>query len=230
MKNTVSIRSMARAISLCSTGFLLLFAGANASAAITGSVHDFSGRSWNNTNELCVVCHTPHNADISVSAAPLWNHAITGVTFNTYTSPTFDGAATITQPGGNSKLCLSCHDGTVAVDAFGGAAGGAEFVTGDKAVGRLGELGDDHPISFVYDTALQGLDPGLFDPSAKVVTIGKTGVGFKTKTGTIQDVMLFNDQLECGTCHDVHNNFAGGSPLLRINNAGSGLCLSCHDK
>lgn len=184
-----------------------------AKGAITGSAHDFSAKGWNPGGEICVVCHTPHNATTSASA-PLWNHALTVSVFTLYSSTTLN--AVVGQPVGVSKLCLSCHDGTVALDSFGGATG-TTMITGGALVGT--NLSDNHPISFTYDTSLATLDGGLFNPSAALSGLG----------GTIAADMLFGGKLECGSCHDVHNG-AGLANLLIKTNAGSALCLTCHDK
>jgi predicted CXXCH cytochrome family protein len=186
-----------------------------ARAEITGSAHDFSGQGWSG-GEICIVCHTPHNADTSVAEAPLWNHEVTTATFTVYTSPTLD--ATVGQPGGVSKLCLSCHDGTVAVDSYGGATGN-EYISGDELLGT--DLSNDHPISFTYDTALATADGELEDPAT-----APSGLG-----GTIDEDLLFNGSMECGSCHDVHNTAsAGNEHLLLITNQGSAICLTCHAK
>lgn len=193
--------------------------------SISGTAHDFSANTWSG-GEICVVCHTPHGADTSVVEAPLWNHDVTTTAFTTYNSPTFN--STTGQPAGSSKLCLSCHDGTIAVDSFGGATGTNFLNAADpKTVGANGDLSNDHPISFAYDTALAATDGGLFDPSIATATIG---TGAQTKTGTLADVMLLGGQVQCASCHDVHNTFAATQPLLKISNAGSGLCLTCHNK
>lgn len=202
---------------------IFLMAGANA-GTIVGSAHDFSMTGWGDTDEICIFCHTPHNADTTVALAPLWNHELTTLNdFTVYSSATLD--AVVDQPDGVSILCLSCHDGTVAVDSFGGRTG-TRFITEDSRVYIGKDLSDDHPISFVYDDALADLDGGLFHPSSTEVIIGSD----KTKTGTITDIMLFNDKVQCATCHDVHNTFTDGDNLLRISNTASGLCLTCHDK
>jgi predicted CXXCH cytochrome family protein len=181
---------------------------------IAGSVHDFSGDAWSG-GEICIACHTPHNA-LTAPDGPLWNHELTAATFTTYSSSTLD--ATIGQPGGVSKLCLSCHDGTVAIDSFGGATGSI-MITGNALLGT--SLSNDHPISITYDTALANADGELADPSTVTSGLG----------GTITADMLFSDQMECASCHDVHNTVTTGTPsLLRINNAGSALCLKCHLK
>jgi len=182
---------------------------------IAGSAHDFSTETWNTTDEICIVCHTPHNADVTVADAPLWNHELTTSTFTLYTSPTLD--ATLGQPTGSSKLCLSCHDGSVALENFSGATTGTHFITGGTLLGT--DLSDDHPISFVYNTALATTDGGLNDPS-----VALSGLG-----GTIAEDMLFGGTMQCASCHDVHNS-AGVNDLLLKSNSASALCLTCHAK
>jgi len=196
------------AVSMCTLGF---------AQSIVGSAHDFSTDGWNPGGEICIVCHTPHNA-VTGLTAPLWNHEVTSQTFTLYTStvsPSFDG--TTTQPDGASKLCLSCHDGTTKVDNFGGQTGGTQTITGGANIGT--DLSNDHPVSFTYTTATATADGGLFDPSTKT-----TGLG-----GTITADLLLADKVQCSSCHDVHNG-SGIAKLLRISNAGSTLCLTCHNK
>lgn len=182
------------------------------SAAITGTDHDFSPQSY--TTEICNVCHTPHNADTSVTDAPLWDHEITAAAYTVYSSATLD-ATVDNPPTGISKLCLSCHDGTVAIDSFAGATG-TSFVTGAALVGT--DLSDDHPISFTYNNALATTDGELEAPST-----ASSGLG-----GTIDADMLFSGKLECASCHDVHDDTI--SPFLRKTNVSSALCLTCHQK
>ena len=186
-----------------------------AGAQISGSEHDFSGQGWG-TNEICQPCHTPHNASIALPVV-LWNHEVTVATYTLYTSPTMN--ATTGQPDGVSKACLSCHDGTVALDSFGGSTG-TNFITGSANFGT--DLSNDHPVSFAYDNALATADGGLHPPETQTSGLG----------GTISADMLFgalSDQVECASCHDVHN--ASNLPsLLLKSNAGSALCLTCHAK
>ena len=68
------------------------------------------------------------------------------------------------QPDGVSLLCLSCHDGTVALDAYGGDPGNAGTIGDQFDLGT--DLNNDHPISIVYDSALATLDGGLHDPKS----------------------------------------------------------------
>ena len=197
---------------------------------IVGTAHDMSGSGFSG-GEICVVCHTPHNSDTSVTQAPLWNHAVTTTTFTMYSSGTLD--ATIdNQPTGTSKLCLSCHDGVTAIDSFGGNTGTTVINNVNKAIGINGDMTNDHPISITFDTALSGVDPGLHDPATRSVTIGEGGD--KTRTGTVASLMLSGGKVQCTSCHDVHNNFVGpgtnNQPFLKVSKAGSQICLTCHNK
>lgn len=89
---------------------------------ITNTKHNLSVRgpgSVKATNQygVCVFCHTPHGATLGVT--PLWNKKLSTATYTPYTSSSLDAEAILGgplgQPGGSSKLCLSCHDGTLAV-------------------------------------------------------------------------------------------------------------------
>ena len=196
-------------------------------AGITGSAHDFSGFGFAG-GQICLPCHTPHNAQSD--AAPLWNHELSVANYNVYTSPSLD--AVVGQPTGASKLCLSCHDGTVAVDSFGGQTGTIFIDAFGADVNLTTDLSNDHPISFTYDSALATTDPGLYDPTSTIVTIGS---GTFSRTGSISDVMLEGGtELQCQSCHSVHNDFVAGiaisDALLKISIGGSDLCLACHNK
>lgn len=184
---------------------------------IEGSAHDFSAIDPN--EQICIFCHTAHNADTTVVDAPLWNHQVTTRTYQLYNSPTMN--ATTDQPTGASRLCLSCHDGTVAVDSYGGRTG-VIFLGGSLAIGA-DQLVNDHPISFTYDDGLASDDGELFPPSSTPSGLGST----------IREDLLFNDRLECSSCHDVHNGASAevvDDSLLLITQVGSQLCLTCHDK
>ncbi len=187
-------------------------------SAISGTGHDFSAESWTTNGEICLPCHTPHNGDASVSGAPLWNHEVSTSTYTLYPSGGTMNAVP-TAPTGVSLLCLSCHDGSVALDSFGGATG-TENITGGALFGT--DLSNDHPISFDYTTALATADGELHNPS-----VANSGLG-----GTIAADMLFSNSLECASCHDVHdgNDLGPTGHLLIKSNANSALCLTCHDK
>ena len=184
-------------------GFAFLTTAVSSWGQIAGSMHDFSTRAWNTTTEMCIVCHTPHHADVSVQDAPLWNHEVTTATFTVYSSATMN--ATPGQPSGLSALCLSCHDGTVALDSFGGATGSTS-ISGNALVGI--NLRNDHPVSVNLNTAVTNGDTELQVP-----------------TGATQ---LFSGNVECASCHDAHDNTNGY--FLRGSNANSALCVDCHTK
>ena len=222
MKPNIAVKLMLAA--------LLLAARVGVAGTLAGSAHDFSSVNggvpgWNLDQKVCVVCHTPHNSNTSVADAPLWNHTVTASSFQMYTSPTLQ--ATGLAIGGPSKLCLSCHDGTVAIDSFGGAPTTTQMISSANNVGA--DLRNDHPIGFTYDTNLVGKNPSLRDPGT-AVTIG---TGTTSKVGTIASNMLFSGKMECSSCHDVHNTFtvgAKGSGMVKMGAAGSALCVACHNK
>ena len=205
----------------------LMWIALPAAAQISGSVHDLNSYVPAITMpdaRICVACHTPHNANTTV--APLWNHAASAGGHTAYDSGTID-ATDLAAPTGISFMCLGCHDGSAALDSFGAGTRtdntpGTVTLTGTALVDI--DLSNDHPISFTYDTALAGVDVELHDPSGTASGLG----------GNIDVDMLFglgNDQLECSSCHDVHNGpSVVEAPLLIKTNASSQLCLTCHDK
>src|SRR3989338_4064858 len=79
----------------------------------------------NNYGEVCVYCHTPHGANTTI-AAPLWNRTNPGNTYTLYNIPLTSGQAA-TQPGVSSLTCLSCHDGTVAIDSIVNMPGSGKY-------------------------------------------------------------------------------------------------------
>lgn len=136
------------------------------------------------TGDICVFCHTPHGADISnpLSNPPLWNKALPATSgYSTYAalnSASIDGQ--ILGVGSTSIACLSCHDGTQAMDniinapgsggydSTGGGTTGRNFVwaggtvsadgrmtnpntTGGINIALIGQdLRNDHPIGIQY--------------------------------------------------------------------------------
>lgn len=160
-------------------------------------------------NQVCLPCHTPHNALLSGPENVLWNHAETGLSFNMYFS-------TAGQPEGPSKMCLSCHDGVTAIDNYGGVEGTGTVITGSAALGS--ELSDDHPIGMEYPTERTGEynNPSSFDPGID----GATGV----KLVEVDNMY----RVECTSCHGPHNNGLG--KFLRVPLQESYLCFQCHIK
>ncbi len=217
-------------------GLCLALAGLSAGAgSIVASKHDFSNTTtypWNPSGQICVTCHAPHNTSGGLTA--LWNHTLSVANYtlyNTAFSSTING--TVVAPGSTSKLCLSCHDGTVALNSFGGGTGALVYATGTTSLGT--DLTNDHPIGITYDAALVTAD-GALKAITTANTIGFTG---KTKVGTVESNLLYNGKIECASCHDVHNTFTVpqassgtlvSNKLVKMTMVGSALCVACHDK
>jgi len=195
---------------------LLLVSGTTAAISIVGSEHDLSGTNPADDGQVCAYCHTPHNASSSV--VPLWSRDLDNTGFTMYASPTLD-MTIATTPQGVSLACLSCHDGTIAVDQLFGNPWGADGTkvidSGEDAyLGK--DLSDDHPISITYDPTLDG----GFNAAAS----GKVGALPLFGTTATPGV---GDQVECASCHSVHDdNFM---PFLRIENKNSAICTTCHN-
>jgi predicted CXXCH cytochrome family protein len=209
---------------------LLMAAGAWAGVAQTK--HNFSSPAYSpnaffwGTQQVCIFCHTVHNADPSAGA--LLNHEMdTGTAYTMYTSATMDMIQSAS-PHEGSLICLSCHDGTIAVNSLnnlpGSEGAGLYGVPGGAGLDASGsltmsshayvgtDLRDDHPVGIFYDSTRD--------------------VDFHPKTGDGQQYpdMLLDDGLyvECTSCHDPHDNTY--SNFLAESNSDSALCMRCHIK
>lgn len=162
-------------------------------------------------DQVCIFCHTPHNA---TPIRPLWNRAMPVDAYTIYASRSLD--ALPGQPTGTSKMCLSCHDGTIALGSVQSRAtpimmaGGVTTIPNDRRSNLTTDLADDHPISFRYDSTLSSRDSRIKDP----VVIPR------------EVVLDMNSELQCTTCHNAHDNSRGR--FLVLANDRSQLCVSCH--
>jgi hypothetical protein len=198
---------------------LLTALAGTARAQITNSMHDFSANSWSG-GEICKPCHTPHFAQPSTLSGALWNHAVTNATYTLFGG----GVGTaVTDLDTNSRLCLSCHDGTVALDSFGGTTG-TTFIPARSNLGT--DLSDDHPIgsTAIYPT---GTSTSFNPQNASHQVVSAWGTlrlrSWVDPTGTTQYVV------GCRSCHDPHNRGNYGH-MLQFSNAASHVCLTCHIK
>ncbi len=162
--------------------------------------------------QICIFCHAPHN---SAPSSPLWNRRNSGGTYTPYTSST--ALANPGQPTGASLLCLSCHDGTIALGEVlsrsSQIAMSGGVTTMPVGTGRLGtDLSDDHPISFVYSSTLASASGELANPSTLTGKVRLDGGG----------------QMQCSSCHDPHDDTYG--KFLVMSNLASALCQTCHLK
>jgi predicted CXXCH cytochrome family protein len=189
--------------------FIFTCATVGYAGSIAGSKHDFSGKGWG-SNEICVFCHTPHNANKTVTGSQLWNHQVSTATYAVYSSPTLQG--TPEQPRGPSKLCLSCHDGTVAIDAFGNQNGN-HYISGATKLGT--DLSNDHPISIYWD---HQTDQTSCSNCHSTHPMKFTSV-----------LPFYSHYMECSTCHEPHNK-GPEAKMLRKSLTGSAICLHCHGK
>ena len=229
-----------------------------ARAGLIGSEHDFSpsggagnlsqlgiarftwGGETNTYNNPCQVCHIPHKAAPNSAAnAPLWNHALATnattkyITYDQAGSATFNALGLGTLTLGSSVACLSCHDGSIAVNqsygksTFNGNNSTATNVpswaieTAGGATGTHNDLTIMHPIGVKYPLA-QAADPGLNATPA----IG---------SGTTLARMLKgpNQTMECASCHDIHRTIGASGTIshnLIVDLEGGQLCLTCHNK
>ena len=205
-----------------------LIAG-TAQAGISGSKHDFGQFGWAK-NQICLPCHAPHNtivkdANGAVVGGPLWNHTLSTATYTLYIDAT-TGQGVSGKVDTNSVLCLSCNDGTVAVDSFGGGQG-TQQLTG----GVLGtDLSNDHPIG----EAAVWPNP---NPSYMVDPTLRAAKGIMP----LRQLADGRNAVGCTSCHEPHNR-VNTDHMLWVKNdgaattvdgrsvSGSVLCLNCHKK
>jgi predicted CXXCH cytochrome family protein len=201
-------------------------------------------------SQICLPCHTPHNAPFN-GGDLLWNHNVNmnnSYTLYTQVHSTRFGSTSSANPvlDSQSRLCLSCHDGAIAVDAYGGAAGTTVMsaiadsngvVGGGQLGGTTGlDLSNDHPVGVGYPgltaTTTNGVTTltfnasvggGYNDPTQAAFTAG--GVGGAAVSLTALPSGLYG--VGCGTCHTPHTYTY---KFVRMNNTGSALCLRCHNK
>lgn len=229
---------------------LLLMKGEVRGGAIATSKHNLSTSGSGSiksteTSDLCVFCHTPHSAN---PAGPIWNKQDPGETYDPFASASLQ--AIVGQPDGASRLCLACHDGTIAIGSVlnlpGPGLSGSLDMT-DAGTGRLTPAGklapsltgftaftglnltNGHPVSFGYDSALATADGELQDPSLS--TYVGAGSAFLLPIDK-------NSKLQCPTCHDPHGTnypkFLRMPIRQTVESAEEGpdaiMCLNCHTK
>ena len=179
--------------------------------------------------DVCVYCHSPHDG-------PTWSGSPRAPLFNRprpnagYRMPEWDQSQMQQDgsPSNKSRLCLSCHDGTVGLDnilnrpnTYTGPGPANTSIEDCEDCHRDGDpidwegvyfrpddMRDQHPFSVLYDPSQR---PGQFNPA-----IG----------GTVGGLPLFDGKVECLTCHEPHSQRF--KYFLRRSNAGQTLCLVCH--
>ena len=234
-------------------------------AGVVNSVHDMSAAvgavDFGNNGRVCAFCHTPHHAvDMGSNYTPLWSRSNSNATttYTPYQSATFDVTL---QPGfvdaavGPTRLCMSCHDGSIAPDQHYGQAGTTAKLTtdtfGGAGVGANMALGNDHPVGFDY--ASLAIGPTSGDVTTITIPESQTQKNYIRSLGSGATALKYNgnalnitvaerlyngNTMTCATCHDVHNkknkfstpDTADFNYLVLAPQNGSALCLTCHIK
>lgn len=191
--------------------------------------------------EVCVFCHTPHHAD---SSGPLWNRSLSSVA--NYTVPSSATLLSTPQnpPDGDSRLCLSCHDGTVAIGSVINLGGAATTIsmqdsgTGELTGGRLSanvpsnfstDLSGHHPVSIEVNAAL--LNDKQQQCIAGAVSLKVCNPASPVKLLATANLYLSGPHtyrgVQCSSCHDAHEDPVPGTTMfLRV--PPSDLCGKCH--
>ncbi len=220
-----------------------LVAWTDASADVANTPHNLGSNgpgpnTFSGTAEICVFCHTPHGGDTSAEV-PLWNKNLTTASYTTYDSLGTSSLNGATAPVGSVSIaCLSCHDGTQAMDLVLNEPGSgvddatysAGVWTGSSSPTGIAlidvDLTDDHPVGIQYGGGgLTAAAPtaGTNDPDFKTaatdvinnqqiwwVDTGTVGIGTRQKT----DMQLYT--------RSVTGIDAGAlQPFVE--------CASCHD-
>jgi predicted CXXCH cytochrome family protein len=195
---------------------LALVAG-SASAAVVNSKHNIGNYTGNGGavggGDVCYFCHAAHN---TLTLAPLWARNSPGPGgYTTYSSGTIS-----VNIGGFiddfSRACMSCHDGSIAVNQtikgkLGTNAGNVYILNGNAKVGP--DLSNDHPVSLTWAADATN---GLLATAPAPFRLYNT-----SRNGT-----AINNAITCGTCHAVHDTTY--SKFLRANPNASGFCSLCH--
>ncbi len=160
----------------------------------------------------CLYCHVPHSGS---GKAALWGQTLSSQVYSTYTSTTVQNTTLQPPLGQSSSMCLSCHDGTVAVGQV--TPYGPYTMSGSmQTMGT--NLQSTHPFS---------LQLPMKDSSNLVASLVATG----TTADPTHSVKLINGNVECTSCHNPHIQLVDKqSPnfLVRDNLKGA-LCLACHE-
>lgn len=203
---------------LCA-GVLTTLAWAQVNGDVLG-VHDLStygpGPVKGGPSASCQFCHAPHSG--VGKNTPLWSQTLSLQTYNEYASTTEENISTQPLLGGDSSLCLSCHDGTVAVGTtlpYGTLPMSGSMLTSDVF---HADLTRSHPFSFKLP---------LKDSANLVQELVANG---QTRD-PLHKVNLIKGNVECTTCHEPHaqNIDPKAAKFLVRDSIGGQMCLACHE-
>lgn len=180
-------------------GLALMAASSMAMASVTQTKHNLSasqpnGGNYSDSSEICIFCHTPHGGNQSVQA-PIWNRTVSSTSvytrFSTLNRISFD--ADEAPVGSVSIACLSCHDGTQAMNAVINSPGSDSIYT--VGVGS-------------------GAGPGGFSQTNMMSTLNASDNGSTTGDIIYLGTDLRND-------HPISMQYAGGGLNTGATNAGT---------
>jgi hypothetical protein len=219
---------------------LLIGSSGVALASVIDSKHNLSSSGPGpvkavSETQVCVFCHTPHGGD-QTAGAPLWNRLLSTATYTPYLSSSTDADQPPGQPGASSKVCLSCHDGTLAIGVVGNLNSRAATIAmngttnglmpdgtvpGTGYTSNLGiDMSNDHPISFIYSATLPSpasnivLNDGELRPPP--VTDGGSVTFVDNRSFGVKPTFPLEDsQMQCPTCHDPHLSTSSSPKFLR---------------
>lgn len=171
--------------------------------------------------EVCKFCHLPHR---NVKVVPLWDHNLSSVNYSQYTSSTFSASYKAQYPNLSSKLCLSCHDGTIAIGSTS---------TGSISVSGAGKLDPDQSLSSSATSNIGGSGGGnLIDDHPISIGLPHFNANQYNCIGCHYPRPNNKVPMECARCHDPHNESKDvvTKKFLKKSNSSSALCLDCHRK
>lgn len=198
--------------------------------------------------KICVFCHTPHNAisDLAGISVPLWNHTLSSASYQLFDSITLlSPTSPAIQPDGNARLCLSCHDGTVAIGsvvntgtgltsiAMQGVGGSGEMPAGLSNMGT--NLSGHHPISIEVNNALINDKATQCNNNIVSFKICVPPVSSPIKLDKTNNTYVAGPPsgigVQCSSCHDPHEDPNPGTTVfLRLGDKNNydQLCNTCH--
>jgi hypothetical protein len=200
-------------------------------AGVAGTRHNLSasGRGEiraESETQICKFCHIPHSA---VVPEGLWSRRLSKARYDVPPVRDTSGARVVRhQPDGSSRLCLSCHDGTIALGEIGGeprpiAMRGVPRLAEDRP-GFLGiDLTGAHPISFVVPDGDRDLDDTDRDIGIKPLSTIRATDGVRLDAA---------GKMQCTTCHDPHLDRyykEGRVPRFWVKPTVEEVCLACHE-
>jgi len=249
---------MTRFFRLLPLGAAMLVPSLAMAQGIRDTAHDLSTSAAGDTttrveatasNEICVFCHTPHNAQ---STHLVWNHTLSTITTVDWGNDLDGNPMTETTEGtplpdgtpnlrGSSQRCLSCHDGSIAIgdvsnpttaidvdgpagrlDADDSMADGNQNQTATNTAGTV-DMAGNHPISIPYagETGYNTINSGATADGTVGNYYQTTTTGCTSPSGVCTQAPSTDGR--DGAAINLLPNAVGGTTNVGIE------CGSCHE-